>query len=186
MKAGFSLMELLAVMVILAILAIGVIPAISGIQSSYQLSRAAAETRGGMQLARQLAITHNSSVYLDLCQTKDELGKSVFNTLILRELRAGSNWETVSRPIRLPAGFSISTNMDWSSVMTLPSTNVPLLNATVPAKRIRFISTGAADLNTSSNWCLTVFQDRKSSVPGKNFVTFVLFPATGRLMTHQP
>lgn len=186
MKAAFSLVELLAVVAIGAILAVLALPALGGIQSSFQLSRSAASAKGGIELARQLAVTRNASVYLDLCQTPDSSGKECFNTLVLRGHRPDGTWEMLAKPIRLPAGFSMATNAAWSSLMTLPATNVPLLNSSVPARRIRFLSTGAADLSTSSNWNLTVFQDRRPVDFSPNFITLVLFPATGRTVTYQP
>lgn len=185
-EAAFSLVELLVVMAILTLLMTMVVPAISSIQQSYQLNKSSALLRDNLLLARQLAITQNTSIFASLCQVADESGQKRFNTLLLSRLRADGSMQSISKPVRFPPGFSISTDSKWSSVMTLAETNVPLLASSVPCRQIRFKASGSTDLPVSSDWFLTIYHDPGSSGPSHNFVTLVLDPITGRVFSYQP
>lgn len=182
---GFSLMELLVVVVIVALVAALATPSLSSVLGSLNVSRAGQLIQDHLLLARQLAMTQNTSVVVSFCEMPDESGKPGFNTLLLSQLQKDGTLEAIGAPLKLSQGTVISPDQTWSTIMTLLGTNVSLRNQSVPCHQFRFDSDGATSLSASGTWCLTVY-DGKTSAPDRNFVTLAIDPVTGRIFSYQP
>lgn len=184
--SGFSLPELLAVLLIVGILMAMAVPGIIHVQRAHQLSKAAVLLRDHLQLARQLAITRNKPVVVSLCETSDESGNAAFNTLLLSQFQPDGTLAPVSRPFRLPQGFGISTNTAWSSMMELDLTTIRLSSGEVSCRQFRFNPSGSTDLTASGDWTLTLHHTGTEPVPDSLFIILALDPATGRIFSYQP
>jgi len=185
-RKGFSLIEILMVIVVLSIVAALTLPAISGMQRSYELSKASALVRDNLQLARQLAITRNSQIVASICKVQDAQGSESFNTILISRVNDSGGIEDILKPVRLPEGICIVEDDEWSSLMNAPSANVVFRSGTVPARQIGFKANGSTTLAASSNWFLTLYFQRDGSVPGPNFSTLAMDPVTGRVFVYQP
>lgn len=184
---GFSLLELLIVIGIMGLLAAVAIPAISGTQGAMQLTKAASLVQDHLQLARQLAITRNKPVLLNLCFGEDEMGSSSLNTLVLTCYDKDGRPEIIERPIQFPLGLSVSENPTWSSIINTPVVRVILPSGKeVNGRAIRFEPSGSTSLAASGKWHLTVYSHQKTPSPEANFVTLSIDPVTGRVFAYQP
>lgn len=185
-QSAFTLLEVLMVIGILILLAALTLPAVSGLQRSYQLGKSGGLLQGHLELARQLAITGNTPVIASLCMTRDESGNEGFNTLYLSRPGPGGELEAVARPLRLPPGFTISSDREWSSLMDLEERELGLPSGRVPCRQIRFGASGSTDLPPSRNWFITVYHGETNPERNSNFITLAIEPVTGRVFQYQP
>jgi len=184
---AFSLIELLAVIAILSIVAVFVSMAVGGIQRGANLPRGAVELRDQLQFARQSAITQNIAVTVSFCLLEDATGTNTYNT-VLFTTGTDDDRRMVSRPLRLPEGFSIAVDSQWSSLIAdRPQSQITVGQFTnVSCRQFNFQPSGDTDLPSSGNWFATLFFNRASPEPSDNFVTLQIDPRTGRIVTYQP
>lgn len=181
---GFSLIELLAVIVIVLLVMMMLVPAVSSIQRANDLTRTGALLRDQLQLARQLAIADNVSVFACLCQSGGASGE--FNLLVLARPDANGVFRPIGKAFRFPSGIAISTNAQWSSLAALALTNVQVEGGVLPCRQIKFKPSGSAALDSTSDWFLTAMHAPSASGTPANFVAVAIDPMTGRVFSYQP
>lgn len=184
---GFSLVELLMVMAVIVVVMSLTVPAVVGLQRSYQLTKAATQVKDNLQLARQLAMTRNESIVASFSKAKDDLGNQSYNVLTLSRMLSSGTLSPISKPIRLAGGIGISGDVRWSSIMDPSLSGTCVLQRTaLPCQQIRFKASGATVLTSTSSWYLTLFYNPNSATPPANFVTLVIDPVTSRIVWNQP
>lgn len=181
-RSAMSLLELLVVIGIVMLLLGLIVPSVSGVQAAYRLSMTGQLMEDQMKLARKLAIARNRPVIFSLCKSEDEK----FDLVLLHQVQPDESLEMLTRPLRLPEGFSVAEGAPWSSLLTLPAENVSFKSKSLECRQIEFRPSGATDLAPSNSWFLTLFDSEKSATPKDNFITLVLDPLTGTTTSHQP
>ena len=183
---GFTLVELLVVITIISILGVMIVPQVSQTLRAMHISQSAARIQDGLSLARQLTSARNLPVVVGLCRTRDVSGEYSYNALTLQILNPDGTRTPAAKPIYLPEGLSISELPEWSSVMTLPTTNTTIKGESVTCREFRFQPSGRTSLGVSSNWFLTVYPHMVEETPNRNFITLTIDPITMRVVLYQP
>ena len=99
-RRGFTLLEVLAVIVIMGVIAAVMLPGLAGITSQSKLQSSAAPLVGSIREARQYAITHGQETHVVFCMDR--------GTAINAQLY-GTNGEARQRFLR---GFTVYTEND--------------------------------------------------------------------------
>lgn len=183
---GFSLLELLTVVVIVIVLTALVTMGFSQSQRAYQLSKTASLLHENLQLARQTAIARNECITVSFCETTDSLGNTGFHALILSSVQPDGTHVLLSKPFRFPPGFGISTDPEWSSLLTTDAKTIEVASETLACRQFRFQPSGGTDLAASGRWFLTVHHTQSEALPDANFITLILDPVTGSVFSCQP
>ncbi len=214
-QRAFSLVELLFVMAIMGIVAGLVLPAFNTVGKSQGLTNAGSALLDQLASARQAAISQNRVVEVRIYKRREDPTRALnvtsnperfrsFRTMIRDE--AGTNAFVLQPMQELPARMVFSESQAFSTLIfpyTTPSRDyVTLLQKedlsptekNVPYQLIRFKPTGGTDLAASGpipneKWFITIKSDNEvetATVPGKNYVTIMLDPVSGRVRTYRP
>jgi uncharacterized protein (TIGR02596 family) len=187
--AGFTIIELLAVMTIIAILAALSSMGLSAMMRSNSISIAANLVTSELNHARVAAMSHNSNAELRVITSTTT--PCIEIVLIQNN---GTNVQ-LTRPQYLPAGVAISPNATYSGVMSMTPGTVPAgqLNAGATYYAVRFSATGiprdsSNNALTTSNNFLTLLstQDASKSKLPSNWVTVTIDDRTGTVRRYQP
>ncbi len=132
--AGFSLIELLTVVLIIGIIAGFVVPAVNGIGRGSQLTNAGNAVVDMMNLARQEAMTKNTMTAV-VIMARQPSGQQVvgedfsYRALTVVEYDAVAGWSQITQWEILPPGIVIDCNPDPTSSPSHSSYNSFLQNS---------------------------------------------------------
>ena len=202
-RNGFTLVEMMAVLVIMGILIAFAVPAVERIMKSSGLSIADRGVSNSLSLARQYAITHRTSTrvifaYYDPVTPANTAGSTnmwyVAYTVVARENNTAATWDYVSKWDYLPAGAIFLNDNPGNTVVATPtagpfpagsslnsdlqSFTLPFPTASSPATRFAFIefnSTGADSRSDGRTDQLTLTEGfiQNSSLPFRTSSNYV-------------
>lgn len=188
---GFSLIELLSVVVIILVSMSLLVPAFQGIMQSSSLTSTAASIQDELSLARALAVANTRRTQVRFYRFGE--GNHYRAMRVFLETPNGTP-EAARRIVRLPDGIIIDSGGTLSPVLaTTPSSSgsetnaAPGLPSPVPYAGFRFEPSGAVDVASSAtNSYFTVRALTDSASPPRNFATILIQPETGRATTFRP
>lgn len=188
-SAGFTLVELLAVMAIVVVLCSLAAVSLSGITMGSNLTRAGNLVADQWTLARQEAVTRNRNVevrffYLPQDQTPAWRGLQVVR------IEDNGDQVPVGRMIVLPEGILISASETLSPLMMAGD---PILGTvknpgygTLSFRAFRFRPNGSTGGALGANNFVTLYSSEAQGSPPPNFCTVQVNPITGKVTTYRP
>ena len=203
---GFSLVELLAVMVVMILAASLIVPAAHSIFEGNKLAHAGQLVAGQLETARQSSISRNRSVEVRFfrCANPENPGQSIndhsswkFQAMQVLEVVNASRIVPLGKVQSLPAGKIIGsapklTSLFDSNKRTLRAGTdlIPRVGAQYEYYAVRFRPDGSTDLApTDAPWFLTLYDGNKGDprdTPPPNFITVELDPANGAIKYYRP
>ncbi|PTY06084.1 hypothetical protein DB346_01575 [Verrucomicrobia bacterium LW23] len=204
--AGYSLIELLAVMAIISVMAMGM-PALRSVMNSYSLKSAGQAIQAQLSYARQEALTSNRAVQVRLYKVSDsENPSSAPQYRAMQSFRettdaSGTLVLTPISPVTfLPSGIVFTDTVTAAATLFATGTSGATVNTTgdtawplppphgaSPFLSFRFRSNGQTDLSASSFF--TIVPTRapivKNELPA-NFITFQIDSINGAVRAWQP
>jgi len=205
--AGFTLVELLAVLAILAILLALAIPPSVALLTASGVSNAGDQMLSSLSLARQIATSRNRAVEVRLYRYHDparagqpaEGRFQAIQLFLIEPTPSGTSTNAASRKQSLPANAYIASDPALSSLLD-PARFTPVpgseLGQTVPpvgtnysAVRFRFRPDGSTTLPSDTPMYLTMVPATTpdtASAPPANFATIVLQASSGKASLHRP
>lgn len=197
-QRGFTLLELLVVIMVMVTLAVLTLPALSGPMQSLRLGGAAGKIESQFSLARQVALARNLPVEVRIYRDEDAGESGEWNTVavVIASSETGETLEWVTKAIPLPEGVVFDSDASYSSLLGGQTPYSGVEDAQAPAsirgkayQGFAFVSDGATNLPSGSNWCLTLKprgQSAGSDRPAQNFVTIVLDARSGQTIAYRP
>jgi len=190
-RKGFSLIELLVVLVIIILLASISIPVFNNINKGANLGIAAVQAVGQFDQARQTASTMNQAVELRIYETKDSSGVLFYNALAtyaIGEDEIGNRTYALQSKIQyLPQGVVFSAGSLSTLISDVPDQgvdNIPGQN-NVNYSAFLFRPSGGADLGgnpaSGTAWTLTIVSKKDAAVTSlpPNYAVLTLNPVVG-------
>jgi uncharacterized protein (TIGR02596 family) len=191
---GFSLLELLTVVVIIVIVAALVIPSVQGLAGSTNLKGSANSVATQLDLARQTASTRNRAIavrlYQDTTKSPDTNGNPPYRllALVIPAAADGSNSdEFITAPQGLPGDVVIDSSTTFSTVLNtgLGAMGLRPVAATEAASApasVRNLPYVQFTFRANGNKALK----NPTSGPAANYVTLTINPQTSHVSTYQP
>jgi uncharacterized protein (TIGR02596 family) len=203
-RRGFSLIELLTVVVILLITLSLTVPAISDILKASSLTNAGEQVISTLNIARQTAIALNRTVEVRIYRYElpGETTPGRFRGIqafVLEQSENGDSSIPIGRKAALPSRICITANPSLSSLLdpatTSQSTGNELSFPISPsgldyeAAKFRFFPDGSTNLpNTHPHFLTLVHENTTDSIsnPPENFATILIDRTTGKIQLHRP
>ncbi len=205
-KAGFTLIELMAVITIMAVLAYSVGTVSLSLQESNNLASAGQTVADELAVARIYAASHNQSVYIRfIVQSGSSYHGYTAMQLWKSDPSNPGSYLAVDQAVRLPSGIEISANSTLSPLVTtlVAGSSCPMPSGSnVPGTYVSFAvrpgghvdvavppsTTSATALQCMPYYFLTVLAvryDRNSTVP-TNYVAIQVNPDTASAQVFEP
>jgi len=193
--AGFTLIEMLVVIVILGLLIAISAPGIDGILRSTRLSAAADDVRNFLSSAQQLAVAQNVEVEVRLYESVS--GTAVddtprvrrLRTLVLRTSDMGveGDYKPEGVALKLDDSMAISSETQLTSLLGRAFKSAGT-NEEGRYVSFHFFPDGSTDLPSTQAWFLTILEAKHASQQNApaNFVTIQVHPTSGKLRTFRP
>jgi uncharacterized protein (TIGR02596 family) len=142
-------------------------------------------------LARQLAAARNRNVEVRVVELSERGEKAYRGLQVWIESADGSTLTPAGRLEILPTATAIAENPSLSPLLAAEPVRAGSTNfgsyGTCAYKAFHIQPTGALDRTVgSTNNFLTVYNQRDTSVPPKNYSTVRINPATGRVAEYRP
>lgn len=205
-RAGFSLIELLAVIGIMSVLAAAILPAIRGPMDSVFLRGATDTLNSEFSIARQTSISRNLPVEVRIYQAGPDNAWRIVALVIPASASAQGSDEWLDKPKVIPDNIVLDPSQDYSTVISEAAAPVSPANKIAPwlgqepdgapgiLKNKSYVGflfqpDGSTNLPHDRPWCLTLKNPRSpatGAAPAVNFVTLVIDSQTGRTLAVQP
>jgi len=193
---GFSLIELLVVMVIIGIVAALSLPAVSSVSRGFNITSGGQMVVDQIGLARQTALAKNRNAEVRFYKKKGVSGSDV-NVIGMQVWSQASRngaivYEPASRVSWLPTGVKILESDTYSPLIgTKFSSERGFLDLPAGAESyvaVRFRATGnpEAALNFETNFITLVSEQEQGSTRPLNYFTVQIDPLTGRTAIYRP
>jgi len=194
---SFTLVELLVVIAIASIMVTMSVAAYAQITRSMTLTIGGQMLTGSLDMARQTAITRNSTVEFRIYQLPDYSASPTSTPVLYRAFQTfliTPNATNALTPVTfLPAPAIISVNTTVSSLATVSpvqeTQSIPNYGQNYNALVFDFLPAGGTNLDSTSSWYMTILI-RNDPIVGnnlpKNFVTIQIDPFSGRVKTYRP
>ncbi len=199
-RGGFTLVEVIVVMVVVTLLLTAATPAIHGMLKSSRLTTAGDALLGRMIEAQQMAVTEDTDVEVRFVETTDHTVPGSQERLRTVELLAfrppaigdAEDKDLVKTGVRLnlETGLALSQKDKFTSLAKLDYKEGEADEDGEKERYLafRFRSDGSTDLAPGDLWFLTLMEESSvdfDEVP-PNFYTITLDPITGRLRPMRP
>lgn len=188
-SAGFSLLELLAVMAIVIVLCSLAAASFSEILMGSNLTRAGNLVADQCTLARQEAVTRNRNVEVRFFYLSQEASPAWRGLQVIR-IEENGNQVPVGKLLVLPEGILISDSETLSPLMMAGD---PILgtiesptHGTLSYRAFRFRPNGSTGGALGSGNFLTLRSAMAQGSPPANFCTVQVNPVTGKITTYRP
>lgn len=199
-RNGFSLLELLTVMVIMGILLSLALPFTTSLQETNNLGFAGQMVVDQMAVARQYAASRNQTVYVCFIDPSGS-GINGYTSLQLWPSLPSSGGLAVGRAVKLPGGIEISANPALSPLVSTYATTAGTMPASSNVQGTYIYLTVRPDgnlvapnapvataLTNMPHFFFTLLPvrfDGNSTLP-KNYVTVQINPDTAEAQTFRP
>ncbi|MEM6884081.1 MAG: Verru_Chthon cassette protein D [Verrucomicrobiota bacterium] len=207
-KKGFSLVEIMVVLVIITSLAVISGPALSSLAKGQDITQAGALLEQTMNQARQIAITENRRIEVRFFQYDSPEIPGVdeeYRSMRIVALQDNGEAIPVSKILNLPKSIVINQSSELSPLISEvsrtktydgsddPIDTLPVIGQPAETKYITFRSDGSTDLDPSGGesgkWFLTLHDNESDSTTGTapdNWVTIQVEPLIGTVTVHRP
>lgn len=196
---GFSLMELLIVMVMIGIAAVLTLPSLLGTLDANRITQSGEIVAGAFSLARQSAISRNREVEVRLITSSTSGSINDFCAVQLLARQDDNTWKPITKAKPFPAGIIPWAKTDESTLMNLTETQAQTTDPRVGTaglnysyRAFRYYADGSTDLGTllasQTNYFLTLVpgkQAGKGALPA-NYLTVSVQPLTGAVTVWRP
>jgi uncharacterized protein (TIGR02596 family) len=197
---GFSLVEMLVVLLIIGIIAAFAVPVVAGVSRSSRLTRAAATVGDQLALGRQAAIARNRTVEVRFYQFADpEVPGSpssfralqTFEVINARALSPLDKMQILPTAVIIDASPGLSSLVDpQKRILVSGADPLPRAGTNYHYVSLRFHPDGSTDLlPTQGPWFLTLHDEVRGdglAQPPANFTTMEVDPINGSVKFFRP
>jgi uncharacterized protein (TIGR02596 family) len=198
--SGFSLLEMLVVILIISIIATFAVPVVTGINRSSQLARGTQIVADQLAIARQTAITRNRQVevrFFKFADPEQPMSRNCFRGLQVLEVinpRAISpldKMQPLPTNVIIDASAALSSLLDPAQKTAVPGADqLPRVGTNYQYVSLRFRPDGSTDLlPTKGPWFLTLHEEIYGdglTRPPANFTTLEIDPINGSVKFYRP
>lgn len=196
--AGFSLIELMAVVVIVGVLAALTMPASLDVLRGNKLERAGEQLSQAIARARMRASADNDRVFLLFLPIREtEMGQDGYGSYLLARPLPDEEWKALEAVEELPEGCLLAEDADLTGLDELGELTIQSKWGKVPAntavKYLIFRPDGSTTLPPSSEddnnaWYLTLVEERfaTSTELPPNYAIVQFDPISGATSIHRP
>lgn len=198
--SGFSLLEMLVVILIISIIAAFAVPVVTGVNRSSQLARGTQIVSDQLAIARQTAITRNRQVEVRFFQFADPeqpgsrncfRGLQTLEVVNARTVSPLDKVQPLPTNVIIDASAALSSLLDPAQNAAVPGTDpLPRVGTNYQYVSLRFRPDGSTNLlPTKGPWFLTLHEEIHGdglARPPANFATLEIDPINGGVKFYRP
>jgi uncharacterized protein (TIGR02596 family) len=185
---GFSLIELLVVVAIVVILIVITLPSMRSISSGTNLTGAAEDLSGVVNLARQRASTFNRQVAIRFFRSGVDRPFKSYQIWEQKDSENPLSWTSIERMRQLPTGVVVTNSLTYSPILEVPGYQ-GVTNG-LNYSEILFLPSGS--VVARGNATVTLIQESGPTSGGPvaglppNFATVAIEPINARPVIYRP